>query len=292
MTAILAYFASFVCRRFGISSRTHVQDIYPVAIQPFVKHRTLSYEEFENRDLLIVGDVHGCYDEAMKLMDNVREKHGENFVTIFVGDMVNKGPKNVEMLDFIMNSKDVHCIRGNHEQAVLGTALKKRHGLNIDPRWANSWATKLSEKQFSFLANLPYTISVPILNIQVVHGGINPKLPLYLQNDYDMLHMRGLKWTEDNFHGQVLVPTSKQDDGYMWATCWQGPQHIYFGHDAIKRLQLEKYCTGLDTGCLYGGKLTAVYMKVPRDITGPIEHSDLVKEFFAVDAYKAYVPVN
>lgn len=292
MTAIVAYFASFVFRRFGSSAKSHVRHIYPPEIQPFVKHRTLSYEEFKNRDLLIIGDVHGCYEEAMNLMNKVHEKHGGHFVTIFVGDMVNKGPKNVEMLDFVMNSKDVHCIRGNHEQAVLRTALEKRQGIKIDPRWANSWATNLSHKQFSFLANLPYTISIPILNILIVHGGINPKLSVHLQEDYDMLNMRGLRWIEDIFHGRVLVPTSRQGDGYMWATCWQGPQHIYFGHDAIKKLQIEKHCTGLDTGCLYGGKLTAVYLKVPRDISGLIEHSDLVREFYSIDAAEAYVPVN
>lgn len=288
MTALLAYCISLFARR--LSTFTPIRKTGP--LEPYVRHKTLSYKEFRGRDLLIVGDVHGCFDEVVDLINTVKCNSRRNFVTIFVGDMVNKGPKNEEMLDFIMKSKDIHCIRGNHEQAVLRTALKNRTGVKeSNPRWANSWANSLNDDQFEFLKNLPYTISIPILNIIIVHGGLHPHKPLNLQDEHDMLHMRSLMWTRDDFHGHKLIATSKHE-GSLWAECWRGPEHVYFGHDAVKKLQIESHCTGLDTGCLYGGKLTGVLLKVPENLTNPMRHFDLSRQFYSVVAKETYVPVD
>lgn len=54
--------------------------------------------------------------------------------------------------------------------------------------------------------------------------------------------------------------SSKVDQGEAWASLWPGPDHVYFGHDARRGLQLWPFATGLDTGCLYGNVLTGVFI--------------------------------
>ena len=70
---------------------------------------------------------------------------------------------------------------------------------------------------------------------------------------------------------------SKKSKGMPWASQWRGPERMVFGHDAVRGLQEYAYATGLDTGCVYGGELTALVL--PE------------RKLVSVRAQRAYVPV-
>ncbi len=85
--------------------------------------------------LIIIGDVHGCFDELMNLLD----KCGYNkdiHTLIFVGDLVNKGPKSREVIQFAMNHNAL-VVRGNHDDAALKQTKKKAHKRNKKYEWIN-----------------------------------------------------------------------------------------------------------------------------------------------------------
>lgn len=105
----------------------------------------------------------------------------------------------------------------------------------------------------------------------MVHAGLVPGMALAEQEPEDMMMMRNV--LQDPETG--VYRTCEQSEGVAWASAWKDGPHVYFGHDAKRLLQQYEGATGLDTGCLYGKKLTAI--SLPS------------KEITQVDAHHTYV---
>jgi hypothetical protein len=93
-----------------------------------------------------------------------------------------------------------------------------------------------------------------------VHAGLVPGKPLEANKLWDMVNIRNVIYG-DYFEDGGIQATKLETEGYPWASSWQGPQTVYFGHDAKRQLQRNKYSLGLDTGCVYGKLLTGVFIK-------------------------------
>jgi len=233
---------------------------------PRVIHSNLNIDK--DSKIIIVGDVHGCLDELKLLLIKCEfQKNIDKLV--FVGDLVNKGPYSAEVVKFVRNI-GASCVRGNHDDAALAQIMKKmKEGEDYKPHY--HYCSDLNSEEIEWLTELPYTLSIPSHNAIVVHAGFVPGTPLEEQKLSDMYILR-------------TVPSASSDDSddkeVPWAALWKkndGP-HVYFGHDAKRGLQLCDYATGLDTGCCYGKKLTAVIL--PR------------REIVQVDALKVYEKVK
>ena len=228
---------------------------------PTVMHEVISEDEIGDRRVLIIGDVHGCLDELQELLYEHTVTR-ENTVIIFCGDIINKGPKNIETLRYVRRLR-AYVTRGNHEEHVLHEfAELQASDSEVPLREKYSWILNLKEDDIEYLRNLPYTISLPSLNSIVVHAGLVPWVRLEHQLPHHMTLMRNIV----NGDGIGAYATKHLELGYPWGAFWNGPEHIYYGHDATRKLQIRKFATGLDTGCLYGGSLTAVFIHPDKKI--------------------------
>ncbi|KAH8619769.1 putative Calcineurin like phosphoesterase [Trypanosoma vivax] len=214
---------------------------------------------------IIVGDVHGCPEQLEQLLLKVNFKQGEDCL-IHVGDLVNKGPDSLAVVQLVQRLGGIGVL-GNHDYTLLNCIARVREGHCkqrdvSDPvmRLASTFPRECEE----YLRSLPHILRIPQYNVLVVHAGLNVGLPLEEQNVHEIMHLRRLEQMEEKKHKQLQGgkprwrAVVKGTRGEPWGTLWNGPECVVFGHDARAGLQELPFAYGLDTGCVYGGDLTAV----------------------------------
>jgi len=199
---------------------------------------------------LIIGDVHGCIDELVELLAEAGVTDADRL--ILAGDLVAKGPDSQAVVQLARERRALGVL-GNHDAHVLKgrdgdlAALKGNH---------RDVAQRLSEADWRYLELLPLWLDLPELNALVVHAGLLPNVALEQQPRHLLLNLRSL---DAEGKGSTRI-----DGGRPWAEAWPGPRFVVFGHDALRGLQRLPYALGLDTGCVYGGKLSAVWLPERR----------------------------
>jgi hypothetical protein len=205
---------------------------------------------------LIVGDLHGCAQEFDDLLTLLRYAQGVDRL-VLVGDLVARGPDSAGVIDRAAKY-GAEAVRGNHDEKVLSWwRVAQRAG-----RRRASQLVPLSEKHeqvvrtlrpehYKLLDSLHWTLPLPAHGILVVHAGVDPTRPPEETPRDLMVSIRSVD--EQGAATRKLL-------GTPWARVWPGPQHVVFGHDARRNLQLEANATGLDTGCCYGRALSALVL--------------------------------
>ena len=195
-----------------------------------------------------MGDVHGCANELERLLEEVEfEKRRD--ALILAGDAVAKGPSSAAVLDLVLDL-GATLVRGNHDDLALADwEAGRENTLNLTARHA------------ALLRSLPWSVSLADAGAVVVHAGALPGVAFDRQSLVDL-------YTIKSVTGGGLLHTplraSRTTGGPAWAPQWRGPPHIVFGHDSDRGLQLASAATGLDTGCVEGGELTALVLVPPR----------------------------
>lgn len=221
----------------------------------------------------VIGDVHGCYDELAALLNDLghadlldpdipRAPEGEEPRVIFVGDIVDRGDKIVEALRLVHRL----CARGyamtvvgNHDDRFLrwlvGRHVDIRHGLEESVEQFNRIPTRerelWREELIDFLTHLPWAIGIDDGRAVIAHAAWHAGL--HTERSADRIRAYTL-------YGPVTG--NKTPEGFPeridWAPGYEGPELVIFGHQVYSAPYLHDYAIGIDTGCVFGGALTAL----------------------------------
>ncbi|HKZ01641.1 MAG TPA: metallophosphoesterase family protein [Pyrinomonadaceae bacterium] len=205
------------------------------------------------RRTIVIGDIHGCYDELVSLLEQVALKREDRVVA--VGDLVVKGPKNVQVLDLFRSDSRFSSVIGNHDLALVrfwrGDSIELKAAQKLAAAELDSdWRT-----YYEYLNSLPFIIDLG--KYLVVHAGLRPGVPLEHQSKDDLAMLRTLG----------VDRTSRI--GTPWYEVYDGEQTALFGHWPSRLPRVSKKAIGLDTGCVYGNCLTAYIIETGEFITSP-----------------------
>jgi serine/threonine protein phosphatase 1 len=205
---------------------------------PEVADRVHALDPDAYENVYIVGDVHGCLDELETLFDRLAV--GDDDLVVLVGDLVRKGPDSRGVVEFVRSRPNVVSVRGNNEDKLI-------HGRKelpaLDPFDA-------------YLESLP--VVVLLGDAMVVHGGVDPRQSLADHTVEDLLTFRS-------------VPPEAGYDGPFWFEQYEGPSRVFFGHTVLDEPVVSEHAVGLDTGCVYGGALTAYDLTRDELVSVPAE---------------------
>lgn len=221
---------------------------------------------------IVVGDVHGCAGEFKDLLTKASWSPDDHVV--LVGDLFARGPDPEGVLDLIGMGEGMSFVMGNHDVPLLHRleflAGERAEAPLLTPGQLlclDKMRTRLDELKH-LLSDAPYVLrgTMPDQSREwwVVHGGVHPRKGLKGMSPEELISMR-----------QVFEMKGRP----FWWDVYKGPALVLFGHTPRAKVIQKRYkkdvvALGLDTGCVYGGSLTAYCLDEDK--------------FYRVAARKAY----
>lgn len=155
----------------------------------------------------IISDVHGCYDTLMELM----KKLPKNSIKVFVGDLIDRGPKSKEVVNYIIENNFI-CIKGNHEEMFINELFNINLGSWGEKSW---WQKKIRS---STLYSYNYD-----LNLLSEHREFFKKLPIYIEfpditnenGDFLVVSHSSVSSHLNRYKGLLKISDNKKDKNLL-----------------------------------------------------------------------------
>ncbi len=226
----------------------------------------------------IIGDVHGCFDELEELLTDlgyekslrgedgpvwgdVFYRHPAGRKAVFVGDLVDRGPKSLDVVRLVRNmiaEGTVMCVPGNHDvkfmRALQGKNVRLTHGLANTMAEVEALETSIKEETCRAMAKfIDGLVSHYVLDegrLVVAHAGMKEKFQGRGSGRVREFALYGETTGETDEFG---LPVRLN-----WAAEYRGSATVVYGHTPVPEAEWLTGTADIDTGCVFGGKLTAV----------------------------------
>lgn len=202
----------------------------------------------------VVGDVHGCKEELDELLAKLHPARR----LVFVGDLCDRGPDTPGVLRLVMRlvrEGRALAVVGNHDdklmRALRGAKVKPVHGLEVSLRQFEEEPESFRAGVAAFMESLPTHLLLDEGRLLVVHAGMKPSLLSAPESRRRPFALYGETTGETDAYG---LPVRAD-----WAQEHRGPPLVVYGHTPQREPRWVNETVCIDTGCVYGGKLTALH---------------------------------
>ncbi|WP_110929107.1 bis(5'-nucleosyl)-tetraphosphatase PrpE [Bacillus massiliglaciei] len=217
----------------------------------------------------IIGDIHGCYDEFRKLTEELDYRwdsgipvHPDGRTLGFVGDLTDRGPQSLKVIEAVyelvvkekkgLYSPGNHCnklyrfFQGNNVQLMHGLETTAAEYGQLTPREKKS----IKHKFMELYETSPLYHMTDGGRLLIAHAGIKQ----------EYIGQYGKKVKTFVLYGDITG--AKHADGspvrHDWAKHYHGSAWIVYGHTPVLEARQVNQTYNIDTGCVFGGKLTAL----------------------------------
>lgn len=219
----------------------------------------------ESKRTIVVADIHGCIDEFEELLKTLSYKKEKDRL-ILLGDLIDRGPDSVAVVRKA-REMDLECVMGNHEHKFM--KWYKSFGSANDVYDRRPHYTQFTDEDVNYIARMENYIHLPQHNIVVVHAGMRPGVSLRHQTKDDLYYIRYMDSDSKFISLKKISRLGKDATGaHFWTEYWTGPESVVYGHNVhsfetplIEEVRPDVFCYGLDTGCCFGGRLTAMVIE-------------------------------
>ena len=214
----------------------------------------------------IIGDVHGCFAELTALLgrlgyavdpDGASARHPAGRTAVFVGDLVDRGPATPAVLRLVMGMTAEGSglsVAGNHEaklvRALRGRQVSVTHGLELSLAQLAAEPPEFSEQVAAFADRLLGHVVLDDGRLVVAHAGLPEAMHGRASAAVRAFALYGDTTGETDDYG---LPVR-----YPWAQDYRGRAMVVYGHTPVSETEWVNGTICLDTGCVFGGRLTAL----------------------------------
>ena len=212
----------------------------------------------------IIGDVHGCCEELETLLDQLGYRIAGDKVesppgrkAVFVGDLVDRGPNAPGVLALVMQLVDAGaalCVPGNHDvrlvRALQGRKVQRTHGLEETLTQLADQTAEFKKKVATFLGGLVSHYVLDEGALVIAHAGMKEEMAGRASGAVRAFALYGDATGEKDEFG---LPVRRD-----WAAEYRGRARVVYGHTPVAQPEWVNNAINIDTGCVFGGALTAL----------------------------------